>query len=289
MNKKYAIITDSGCDLTKELIEEMQVDVVPMKLLLDGVDYRHYHDFRELSMETFFSKLRAGHIGKTSCVSVGDAEETILKNVKEGLDVLYLSFSSGMSGSYSSAKLAADVVKEKYPDAKIEVIDTKSGSIGLGMIVHIAAELRKNGKSLEEVSKYISENCENICHYFMVDDIKFLHKTGRISTIKMIAGAAIGVRPIFALDSDGKIVLDAKVRGVKMAMRTMIDRVIAKCTDAKNMFICHVDAEENANLLASQVKENYPDTNIIISPCGPIICNNTGPGTIALIFYGNKR
>ena len=289
MSKGYAIITDSGCDLTKKIVEELQVEVVPMKLMLDGIDYRHYHDFRELSMETFYSKLREGHIGQTSCVSVGDAMEAIEANVKQGKAVLYLSFSSGMSGSYNAAVLAAQNVKTDYPNAKIEVIDTKSGAIGLGMIVYIASMCRKKGYTFEQVCKHISETCLHICHYFMVDDLKFLYKTGRISTIGMIAGTAIGVRPIFALNDEGKIKLDAKVRGSKMAIRNMVDRVATKCTNTSQMFICHVDAEESANTLASQIKEKYPETNITICPCGPIIGNNTGPGTVAVVFYGDKR
>lgn len=285
----YAIITDSGCDLTEKIVKELQVDVVPMKLMLDGVDYRHYHDFRELSMKEFYSKLREGHIGQTSCVSVGDAMETMKTNVKQGKSVLYLSFSSGMSGSYNSAKLAAQYIKEEYPNAKIEVIDTKSGSVGLGMIVYIASMCRKKGYTFEQVCKHISENCLNICHCFMVDDLRFLHKTGRISTIGMIAGTAIGVRPIFALDGVGKIKLDTKVRGSKTAIRTMVDKVVSKCTNSSQMFICHVDAEEGAKSLEFQIKEQFPEANITICPCGPIIGNNTGPGTIAVVFYGDKR
>ena len=289
MNNGYAIITDSCCDLTKEIVEELQVEVVPMKLMLDGVDYRHFHDFRELSMETFFSKLREGHIGQTSCASVGDIMEAMLKNIKNGLDVLYLSFSANMSGSYNAAVLARKNIMEEYPNANIQVIDTKSGSVGLGMLVFIASMCKKKGYSFEEVAKHISENCLNICHYFMVDDLKFLHKTGRISTIGMIAGTTIGVRPIFIIGDDGKIKLDAKVRGVKMAIRTMVDKVALKCTNSSQLFISHVDAEENANLLASQIKEKFPNANITICPCGPIIGNNTGPGTLAVVFYGNER
>lgn len=289
MEKGYAIITDSGCDLTEKIVEELQIDVVPMKLMLDGVDYRHYHDFRELSAKDFYSKLREGHIGQTSCVSVGDAMEAMRKNVKKGKDVLYLSFSSGMSGSYNAAMLAAQNVKEEYPRANIKVVDTKCGSIGLGMIVYIASMCRKRRYTFEQVCKHISESCLNICHCFMVDDLKFLHKTGRISTIGMIAGTAIGVRPIFALDDVGKIKLDTKVRGIKTAIRTMAEKVISNCTNTSQIFICHVDAEENANVLASQIQEKYPEMNITTCPCGPIIGNNTGPGTIAVVFYGDKR
>ena len=287
--KDYAIITDSGCDLSKEMVEELGVDVVPMKLLLDGVDYRHYHDFRELSMETFFSKLREGHIGQTSCVSTGDIMEAMIDKVKKGLDVLYLSFSSGMSGSYNSAVLAANNVKEEYPEANIEVIDTKAGSVGLGMLTYLASKRKALGESLSQVAKYVVDNCQNICHYFMVEDLKFIHKTGRISTIGMIAGTAIGVKPIFKLSEEGKVALDAKVRGTKSALRTMAEKVVSKCTDASKMFICHVDAKDNAESLASKIKETYPGADIEVGPCGPIIGNNTGPGAVAVIFYGDAR
>lgn len=287
--KDFAIITDSGCDLSKEMVEELGVDVVPMKLLLDGVDYRHYHDFRELSMETFFSKLREGHIGQTSCVSTGDIMEAMIEKVKKGLDVLYLSFSSGMSGSYNSALLAANNVKEEYPDANIKVIDTKAGSVGLGMLTYLASKRKALGETLSQVSQFVSDHCQNICHYFMVEDLKFIHKTGRISTLGMIAGTAIGVRPIFKLSEEGKVALDAKVRGAKVALRHLAERVTSKCSDASKMFICHVDAKDSAEALSAKIKETYPDADITIGPVGPIIGNNTGPGAVAVIFYGDER
>lgn len=287
--RDYTIITDSGCDLSKEMVEEHGIEVVPMKLMIDGVDYRHYHDCRELSMDDFYAKICAGHIGQTSCVSTGDAMETMRKVLEKGKDVLYLSFSSGMSGSYNSARLAGMTLKEEYPDAHIEVVDTLSGSVGLGMLTYLAVKRKALGETLASVANFVKTHCLNINHYFTVADLKYIHRTGRISSLKMIAGTIIGVRPIFKLDDDGKVALQCNARGKRGAIRTLMEQVKQKVSKQDLFFICHADAEEDANILSSQIKEEYPNAEIHVGPVGPILGNNTGPGALAVIFYGDAR
>ena len=210
--KDFVIITDSGCDLPLEMIETLDIKVVPMALTIAGKLYRHFHDCRELSMEDFYKLIREGHIGTTSCV--GDASTEMKEWLDKGYDVLYLSFSSGMSGSYQSANIAAESLKEEYSDSKIIVVDTLSGSIGLGMLAYLAAKY-KDDHTIEETSEYIRSICLNICHYFMVDDLKFIQKTGRVSAMSAIFGTALGIKPLFRLSDEEKVDLVDKIRGKK--------------------------------------------------------------------------
>ena len=287
--RDYVIITDSGCDLSADMVEALGVDVLPMRLLIDGTEYNHYHDYRELSVDAFYDKVRAGHFGQTSCVSTGVIAEAMENYIQKGMDVLYISLSSGLSGSYTSACLAADTVKEDYPDAVIHVVDTKAVSVGIGMLVHMAAQNKKKGMSIEDNAKYLEEHSNNICHYFMVDDLKYLQKSGRISTISAIAGTAVGVKPIFIMNDEGKIAVTAKVRGSKIAMRRMTEAIEEKCDDASMMFIVHMDNKSGADALSERIKEKYPNTQIVMNNVGPIIGNHTGFGTLAVIFHGTSR
>ncbi len=287
--RDYVIITDSGCDLSADMVEALGVDVLPMRLLIDGSEYNHYHDYRELSMNAFYEKVRAGHFGQTSCVSTGVIAEAMENYIQKGMDVLYISLSSGLSGSYTSACLAADTVKEDYPDAVIHVVDTKAVSAGIGMLVYLAAENKKAGMNIEDNAQYLNEHARNICHYFMVDDLKYLQKSGRISTISAIAGTAVGIKPIFIMNDEGKIAVTAKVRGNKIATKRLAEAVAEKCNDASDMFIVHMDNLDGATALSERIKEKYPDTNIIVNNVGPIIGNHTGFGTLAVIFHGDCR
>ena len=287
--RDYVIITDSGCDLSADMVEALGVDVLPMRLLIDGNEYNHYHDYRELSMNAFYEKVRAGHFGQTSCVSTGVIAEAMENYIQKGMDVLYISLSSGLSGSYTSACLAADTVKEDYPDAVIHVVDTKSVSVGIGMLVYLAAKNKKAGMNIEDNAQYLNEHARNICHYFMVDDLKYLQKSGRISTISAIAGTAVGIKPIFIMNDEGKIAVTAKVRGTKVATKRLAEAVAEKCDDASVMFIVHMDNQNGADALSERIKEKYPNTQIVVNNVGPIIGNHTGFGTLAVIFHGTSR
>lgn len=287
--KDFVIITDSGCDLPTQMVEELGVKVVPMGLTIGGKTYRHYHDYRELSSEAFYEMVRAGEIGTTSCVSIGDAIEEMEKHVKNGLDVLYLSFSSGMSGSYQAAVAASEDLKEKYPNADIRVIDTLCGCIGLGMIVFLAVKKKAEGLSLSDVEKFVENNKMNICHYFTVDDLNYIQKTGRISHLSAIFGSILGIKPIFVLDNDGRVLNTSKARGRKAAIKALHDAACNTSSQKDYFFIVHADAENDANTLKNMVQEQNPNAEIFVSQVGPILGNNTGPGALAIIFYGDTR
>jgi DegV family protein with EDD domain len=287
--RDYVIITDSGCDLPTQMVEELGVKVVPMGLTIAGKTYRHYHDYRELSSEKFYEMVRSGEIGTTSCVSIGDVEVEMEEHLKNGFDILYLSFSSGMSGSYQAAMAAADDMKEKYPDANITVVDTLCGCIGLGMITFLAVQKKREGNSLDGVAAYVESIKLNICHFFTVDDLNYIQKTGRISHITAFVGGILGVKPVFILDNDGKVFNDKKQRGRKAAIQYLADIADKKMTNRDYVFIVHADAEADAEILKNKVLENNPNANVLVNQVGPILGNNTGPGALAIIFMGDNR
>lgn len=287
--KDYIIMTDSGCDLSHKLAEKMNVKIIPMGVTIQDKSYKHYSDCRELNIKDFYQKLRDGHMGSTSCVNIMDVMDTMKEYLDKNIDVLYLSFSSGMSGSYQASVLAARQLEEDYPDAKIIVVDTLSGSVGLGMLTYLAAKQKKNGKTIEEVKEYIENKALNICHYFMVSDLKYIQKSGRISATSAVVGGVLNIKPIFKLSNEGKVVISEKVRGIKAAIRQMIEKIEEKCTDKSIFFICHADANDYIELLKEKILEKFPQAEIYLSDVGPVIGNNTGPGTIAVIFEGSER
>lgn len=287
--KDYIIITDSGCDLSQELAEKLNVQVVPMGVSIQEKNYKHYIDCRELNITDFYQKLRDGHMGTTSCVNTMDVMDTMKEYLDKNMDVLYLSFSGGMSSSYQSSVLATRQLEEDYPNSKIIVADTLSGSVGLGMLTYLAAKEKEKGKTIEEVEEFIKNKALNICHYFMVSDLKYIQKSGRISNTSAIVGCILNVKPIFKLSDEGKVVLSEKVRGTKAAVRQMIEHVEETCTNKDLFFICHADASDHIELLKEKLLEKYPNAEIHLSNVGPVIGNNTGPGTIAVIFEGSER
>ena len=287
--RDYAIITDSGCDLPASMVEELGIKVVPMGLTIDGNTYRHFHDYRELSSEKFYELIRDGKIGTTSCVSIGDVESAMEECLRNEQDVLYLSFSSGMSGAYQASMAAAEDMREKYPDANIIVVDTLCGCIGLGMITYMAVLKKQEGWSIDAVAAYVESHKLNICHFFTVDDLQYIQKTGRISHLTAIVGGIIGVKPVFILDNDGRVCNDKKQRGRKAAIKYLADITDKKIVDEQFIFIVHADAEADAMTLKSMIQKSHPGAKIFVNQVGPILGNNTGPGALAVIFMGETR
>lgn len=253
-----------------------------------GKAYKHYHDYRELSANDFYALIRERHIGTTSCVSIGDVTSEVRKWV-DSYDILYLSFSSGISSSYQSSLIACQEIQEEYPNAKIIALDTLSGSIGLGMLTYMAANYKAQGHNIDETAEYINSVKLNICHYFIVDDLKFIQKTGRVSKTSAVVGTALGIKPLFRLSNEGKVDLVEKIRGKKASIAKLASLANNNNTNHDIFFICHADAIDSAETLANGIKEKYPKAKIIINAVGPILGNNTGPGALAVIFYGAHR
>ena len=287
--REFTIITDSSCDLPIEIIESHNIKVIPMSVIFDDVSYKHHYDYRELSALDMYNGMRAGKIGRTAGTNVEDAINIMRPELEAGRDIICLSLSSGISCAYQNACLAAEDLREEYPDAKIEVIDTKCASIGVGLMAYIAAKMKESVESFEIMVNYLRYECQNVFHYFVVDDLSYLQRSGRISHLASMFGSMLNIKPILTIGEDGKIYNESKVRGKKAAINSIVDKAIESCKDPSIFCIIHADALEDAKKIEERLRERYPEAEIIISYVGPIAGINVGPGTFSIIGLGKER
>lgn len=289
--KNYVIITESTSDITKELVEELGVIVIPMNFEMNQKSYTHYPDAREMGVHEFYEALKAGSKSVTSLVNTQSFLNYFEPIIKEGNDILYIGFSSGLSGTYNSAVIAREELLEKYPDANISCIDTKAASAGEGLLVYTAANKKKEGLSLTELDTWLRENVLNLCHWFTVDDLFHLKRGGRVSALSAGIGTALNIKPILHVDDEGHLIPMEKVRGRKKSLLALLDHMVETSTrpEEQVVFIGHGDAIEDAKFLADQIKEKLHVKDVILTPIGPVVGSHSGPGTIALFFFGTKR
>lgn len=289
--KNYVIITESTSDITKELVDELGVIVIPMNFEMNQKSYTHYPDAREMGVHEFYEALKAGSKSVTSLVNTQIFLNYFEPIIKEGNDILYIGFSSGLSGTYNSAVIAREELLDKYPDANISCIDTKAASAGEGLLVYTAAIKKKEGLSLTELEAWLREHVLNLCHWFTVDDLFHLKRGGRVSALSAGIGTALNIKPILHVDDEGHLIPMEKVRGRKKSLLALLDHMVETCTNPEDqvIFIGHGDALEDAGFLAEQIKEKLHVKDVILTPIGPVVGSHSGPGTIALFFFGTKR
>lgn len=287
-DKDFVFYTDSTCDLPKEIYEQNDIKVFHFTYEIEGVEY---DDMSGLSYADFYAKMRSGLSTKTSQITPEKFEKEFLKTINEGKGVLYLSFSSGLSGSYNSARIAAENILEKNPVAKIRIVDSLCASLGEGLLVYDAIQFRKGGKTLDEVADWLEENKLHLCHMFTVDDLMFLHRGGRVSKTSAIAGSILGIKPGLYVDNEGHLIPLAKIRGRKQSLNWLIDNMEKRIGNWKNdtFAICHGDCIDDANYVADIVKKKFGIPNVIIHHTGSVIGAHSGPGTMALFFLGDYR
>ncbi|MGO5052082.1 DegV family protein [Lachnospiraceae bacterium LCP25S3_G4] len=286
--RNYIITTDSTVDLPIDYLESNGNKVLSLSYLLDGITYE---DMDGLSSEEFYKKVREGALPTTSQINPDQAKAAFEQIVKDGKDILHIAFSSGLSGSYNSARIAAEELMEKYEGITIKVIDSLCASMGEGLLLYKVNELKKQGHSLEEVSIWASENLQHICHNFTVDDLNHLHRGGRVSKATAIIGTMVNIKPILHVDTEGHLINIGKIRGRKKSLTALVDRMEEQIQGYQNdiVMISHGDCIEDANYVAKQVRERFGIEHIMIHPVGPVIGTHSGPGTIALFFMGNPR
>ena len=287
---EYVIFTDSTTDLTPELVAEMDVQVLPMRFMLDGKEYRNYPDNRELSPKEFYDKLRAGSMSTTSQINSVAFIEAFTPVLEAGKDILYVAFSSGLSGTYQSACLAAEDLREQFPERTIECVDTLQASMGEGLVAYAAAMLKKDGMSLAELAAWLRENVQRFCAWFTVDDLMFLKRGGRLSGVAAVAGTLLGIKPVLHVDPDGHLIAMEKVRGRKASLDGLVRHFE---TSAENhadqtVFISHGDCLEDCQYVADKIKA-FGVKRICIGTIGPVIGAHSGPGTVARFFTGSPR
>ncbi len=287
----YAIFTDSCSDLTVNQIKEMQVSVVPLSVDLEGKTYINYPDEREITFHAFYERLREKTVAKTSMVGIGQFMEAFEPVLRDGKDILYIGFSSALSGTYNSAHLAAKELQVTYPDRKILTIDSKGASMGLGLLVYYAYLGKKEGKTVTQLTAYIESIKLKITHLFTVDDLGTLMRGGRLSATSHILGTLLKVKPILHVSNEGKLVPVVKIRGRKHSIQKMIEltQEYIDSSFEQVIFISHGDCIEEAKLIGEELKKTLKIKDIFYNYVGPVIGAHSGPGTIAIFFQGFKR
>ena len=286
---EYIIMTDSTVDLPKEyLIEELQVPYIPLSYIMDGVTYE---DMSGLSGKEFFDKIRAGSLPTTSQVNPEQAKKALEPYVKEEKDILFIGFSSALSGTFNSIRMAAEELMEEYPERKIITVDSLCACLGEGLLVYKAVQLKRAGKSLEEVAKWTEENKLHICHNVAIDDLNHLHRGGRVSKTAAIMGTMIQIKPIIHMNDNGELQVIGKQRGRKKALQHIVNMAVEQSKGWENdiIMITHGDCEEDAQYVAMLVREKMGIENILINCIGSVIGSHTGPGVVAVFCMGEKR
>lgn len=285
--REFLIVTDSTTDLPKEFYIEKGIPVLALSYIMDGVTYE---DGNGLSGREFFDKIRAGSMPTTSQINPEQAKAALEPIIKEGKDVLYIGFTSGLSGSYNSVRMAVEELKEEYPEAKIVAIDSLCASMGEGLLLYKAVQLKEQGKSFEEIAEWVENNKLHICHDVTIDDLHHLHRGGRVSKTSAVVGSIIKIKPMIHVDDEGKLIVIGKERGRKKAMMSLIDRMEEKSKGFENdvAMIVHGDVEEDAEFLKNQIRERFGIDNVIINGIGSVIGSHTGPGVIAIFYMGDR-
>ena len=287
----YKIITDSAANLTDELIEKYDLDIISLQYFIREQGFKSFVKGEKTDFSNVYKLLREKENITTSLASREDCDEIILPVIKAGQDVLILAFSSGLSGTYQNIKLACDDYREEFPDRKIIVVDTLCAALGQGLLVHYAAKFKAEGKSIEEVAEWVEENKLNICHLFTIDDLFFLKRGGRLSGTSALFGTMLGIKPMLHVADDGKLYVTGKVRGRAATIEEMLNGIDEKAIDIANqdVFIVHGDCLKDAENLAEQVKKRFGVKNVVINMLDPVIAAHSGPGTLAIFFVGDKR
>ena len=286
--RDYVITVNSTVDLPLEWLEERNVPVIPLRYTIDGQTYTDMHG---LSAKEFFAKLREGKMSTTSQVNPEEAADMLEPYLKEGKDILHLGFSSGLSGTLNSMKVPGEMLSEKYPEAKIIVIDTLCACLGEGLLLHHALKRKAEGMTIDQLSEWVEENKLHICHDVTVDDLNHLHRGGRVSKTTAVIGTLVQIKPIIHMDNAGKLQVIGKERGRKRSLNKIVDMAAeqAKGWDNDIIMITHGDCIEDAEYVARLVREKMGIDNILINNIGTVIGSHTGPGVVAVFCMGSKR
>ncbi len=288
--RDYVIFTDSACDIKPELLAEWGVPYRCLTFRFDGNEKEYSND--DMSVKEFYDKMRAGGVAKTAAVTPEAFAEMFEEEaLKQGKDVLYIGFSSGLSTTYNSGRIAALELKEKYPEAKIIVVDTLAASAGEGLMLYLTVQEKKKGATIEEAEAFVRDLIGRMGIWFTVDDLVYLKRGGRVSPTAAFVGNLLGIKPVLYMDNEGHLIPVSKVRGRRTSIVAMADKYTEKAVDKENgtVFISHGDCLADAQQLADILKERHGVEVKIITDVGPVIGAHSGPGTIALFFVADAR
>lgn len=287
----FVILTDSCCDLPADLAQEWNLEVLPLSVHLGEQEFLNDLDGRSISFHEFYGKLRQEALCTTSAVNMDTFQQKMETLLKQGKDVLCILFSSGLSNTYNAAQLAAKELMEKYPERKLYTVDSLCASLGQGLLIAHAVELRKSGKTIDQVRDWLEQNKLKLCHWFTVDDLNHLKRGGRVSTATALIGTVLGIKPVLHVDDEGHLINVGKARGRKASLSALVDQMEETVIDPEKqmIYISHGDCLEDAEWVRDEVLRRFHVKEVLINYVGPVIGTHSGPGTVALFFLGIHR
>ena len=289
MSYSFVVFVDGCANLPEELLDGIKL--IPTDYLLDDVPQKYLGDVDHFDGHTFYEGLRNGKVAKTSLLNTNLFEEHFRPELEQGNDIIYISMSSGISGTYNAARLAAEELMEEFPGRFIHIVDSYGCGFGNGILAIRASALAKNGIDVREAATRLDSDVPHICQYFTVDDLEFLRRTGRVSGVASTIGTVLSIKPILFGDSTGHIVSCSKVRGRKQAISALVSKYKEKVMDVPGQHVCisHGDCLEDAKALRDYIHEISPDTPITVAQHEPFSGAHVGPGMLGLFFYGKER
>ncbi|MDD3428496.1 MAG: DegV family protein [Oscillospiraceae bacterium] len=289
----FVILSDSCADFDLAMAAKIGVEeLLPLTCVLEADGSRtQYADNGKLDYGAFYNALRKGGTSTTSQVNVERFSETFTRLLAQGKDILYIGFSSGLSGTVNAARIAQEDVIEKFPERKIMIVDSLCASLGQGLLIYHATQLKKQGKTMEEIAAWLEENKLHLCHWFTVDDLQFLKRGGRVSGAAAAVGTMLSIKPVMHVDNEGHLIPMEKVRGRRQSLDALVAHMekTAINPQEQTIFISHGDCMEDAQYVAHQVKAKMNVKDVYIHYVGPVIGSHSGPGTVALFFLGSQR
>lgn len=284
------LITDSACDLPIEYIRENNIEIVSLAVNIKG-EFVIDDLGQTLKYDEFYKMVREGEMPSTSQVNVGTFEEVFSKHVENGDSIIYIGLASTLSGTFNSATIAREMIVGDNQNADISVIDSLSVSLGEGSLVYYACEMMKNGSSKEEVVSWVENNKRKVIHAITVDDLSHLKRGGRISAATAVVGGLLNIKPTLKLDSEGKLIPGAKIKGRKKVMKYLAEQVKENAVNIEEqvLFICHADCLSEAEALKEMILEDVNPSKVIMNSIGAVIGTHGGPGTLAVVFMAKER
>ena len=285
----YQIITDSCCDFTEDVYTAMNVVSVPLSVMWGGRIHGHFSN--KEALQAFYRQMGSGLAASTSALNPDNWLQAMEPWLRSGRDLLVLAVSSGVSGTYQSAVIAARELMEQYPDRVIKVVDSLSGSLGEGLLLWHACRLRDAGQTLQQVAAWLESHCGRVCHWVTVNDLSHLKRSGRLSSAAAMVGTMLDIKPIIRVTEEGKLVSTGKIRGRKASIRALAKRFAeSRCPEEEDLVtIAHGDCPEDAKILETILREEYGVRQIHTGYVGPILGAHTGPGVLGLFHMGIKR
>lgn len=288
----YRIVSDSSCNLPESIIDEFDIHIFPLTFMVDDVQYQSYLKGHKTDLKQFYTMMREGKMITTSLPNLAEAADALKSILDAGDDILYIGFSSGLSGTYEAIELLMGSLAAEYPDRTLLAVDTLAASLGEGLLVWYAAQMRDDGTTIEEVRDWLCENRLHLAHWFTVDDLMFLFRGGRVSRTSAWAGTMLNIKPVMHVDDEGHLIPLEKVRGRKKSLNALVDHMEQTASQPvadQTVFITHGDCQEDAEYLAGLVRERFGVKDILINYVDPVIGAHSGPGTMALFFLASER